>query len=62
MPPLLQGIFPNPEIEPKALMTPTLAGRFFITSVTWEAHIYNLSTGVGCHALPPAGDLPKPRD
>ena len=43
MPSLLQGIFPNPEIEPKSLMNPTLAGRFFITSATWEAHIYNLS-------------------
>ena len=41
-------------------MTPTLAGRLFITSVTWEAHIYNLSTGVGCHALPLEGIFPNP--
>ena len=29
---------PTPEIEPKSLMFPALAGRFFNTSTTWEAH------------------------
>ena len=28
---------PNPEIKPMSLMSPDLAGRFFITSATWEA-------------------------
>ena len=32
------GDFPNPGIEPASLKSPTLAGRFFITSTTWEAH------------------------
>ena len=27
----------NPGIEPRSLMTPTLTGRFFTTSATWEA-------------------------
>ena len=30
------GDFPNAGIEPPALMSPALAGRFFTTSVTWE--------------------------
>ena len=30
------GYLPNPGIEPKSLASPTLAGRFFITSTTWE--------------------------
>ena len=30
---LLQRIFPNPPIEPASLMSPTLAGEFFTTSV-----------------------------
>ena len=38
------GALPDPEIEPVFLKPPTLAGRFFITSTTWEAHSsgYNL--------------------
>ena len=28
---------PNPGIEPKSFMSPTLAGGFFTTSITWEA-------------------------
>ena len=32
------GVLPNPGIEPVSLMTPALAGRFFTTSATWEAH------------------------
>ena len=27
---------PDPEMEPKSLMSPALAGRFFITSAIWE--------------------------
>ena len=33
-----QGACPNPGIEPTSLMSPALAGGFFTTSVTWEAH------------------------
>ena len=32
-----QGDLPNPGTEPASLMSPALAGRFFITSITWEA-------------------------
>ena len=35
-PPL--GVPPNPRIEPMSLMSPALAGRFFITPTTQEAH------------------------
>ena len=31
------GDLPDPRIEPASLMSPALAGRFFITSTTWEA-------------------------
>ena len=31
------GDLPNPGIEPASLVSPALAGRFFTTSVTWEA-------------------------
>ena len=34
---LLQGIFPTQGSNP-GLMSPELAGGFFITSATWEAH------------------------
>ena len=30
------GDLPDPGIEPLALASPTLAGRFFTTSTTWE--------------------------
>ena len=36
---LLPGDLPNPGIEPTSLTSSTLAGRFFTTSVTWEAPI-----------------------
>ena len=32
------GDLPNPGIEPASFMSPALAGRFFTTSTTWEAH------------------------
>ena len=32
------GDLPNPGIEPASLMSSALAGRFFTTSATWEAH------------------------
>ena len=31
------GDLPDPGIKPQSLMSPTLAGRFFTTSATWEA-------------------------
>ena len=31
------GDLPNPGIEPKPLISPAVAGRFFTTSATWEA-------------------------
>ena len=33
------GDLPNPGIEHTSLAFPALAGRFFTTSTTWEAHI-----------------------
>ena len=35
---LFQGDLPEPGIKPASLMSPALAGRFFTTSTTWEAH------------------------
>ena len=32
------GDLPDPEIEPMFLVAPPLAGKFFTTSTTWEAH------------------------
>ena len=34
------GDLPGPVIEPASLMSPALAGGFFITSVTWE-YVYS---------------------
>ena len=36
LPPL--GDLPDPGIKPASLTSPTLAGGFFTTSATWEAH------------------------
>ena len=33
------GDLPNPGIEPTSLISPALAGRFFTTSVPWEAPV-----------------------
>ena len=32
------GDLPNPGIKPASLTSPALAGTFFTTSATWEAH------------------------
>ena len=32
---LLQGIFPDPGMEPPSLMSPALAGGFLTTGATW---------------------------
>ena len=34
------GDLPHLGIEPKSLMSPALAGGFFTTSATWEAHVF----------------------
>ena len=33
------GHLPDPGIEPASSVSPALAGRFFTTSATWEAHL-----------------------
>ena len=33
------GDFPDPGIKPTSLTSPALAGEFFTTSATWEAHV-----------------------
>ena len=38
----LQGNLPDSGIEPMSLISPTLAGRFFTTRATWEAHSEHL--------------------
>ena len=35
----LPGDLSDPGIEPKSLMSLALAGRFFTTSSSWEAHV-----------------------
>ena len=37
LPFLPSGDVPDPGIEPVPLMSPALAGRLFMTSITWEA-------------------------
>ena len=34
------GDLPGPVTKPMSLMSPVLAGGFFTTSTTWEAHVY----------------------
>ena len=45
------GDLPNPGIEPSSLISPTIAGEFFITSATWEASDLQVNTCCmkGCH-------------
>ena len=38
---LLQGVFLTQGLNPR-LSSPALAGRFFTTSITWEAHLFTL--------------------
>ena len=37
------GDLPDPGIEPSALKSRVMAGRFFTTSTTWEAHMVDSS-------------------
>ena len=48
---LLQGIFPTPGLNP-SLKFPSLAGRFFTTSATWEAHIWGYPTPIAIYSPP----------
>ena len=43
--PFPPGDLSHPGIEPISLMSPALAGGFFITSATWEALIKELRGG-----------------
>ena len=44
------GDLPNPGREPLSLTSPILAGRFFITSTTWEAmYIYTIYICICTH-------------
>ena len=40
------GDLPNLGTEPASLMSPELAGRFFTTSATWEAHQSGTDIGI----------------
>ena len=35
------GDLPDPGIKPMSLTSPALAGGFFTTNTTWEAHVYS---------------------
>ena len=45
------GDLPDPGMESMSLMSPVLAGGFFITSTTWKAHILFISCGNYFHSL-----------
>ena len=44
------GDLPDPGIKPMSLMSPALAGGFFTTSTTWEAHLTSY-TYLSLHCL-----------
>jgi len=54
------GDLPDPRIEPTSLASPALAGGFFTTSATWEAHAslgwHNFHFLAPFHFLPPFTD------
>ena len=49
----------NPGVEPRSLMSPAPAGRFFTTSATWEAHSFMPVVFRLQHCLESPGGLPK---
>ena len=51
---LLQGIFPNPGVEPVSPVSAALAGRFFITSTVWTINlqVYKAWQKTPCHPTP----------
>ena len=46
----------QPRIEPTSLMSSALAGRFFTTSTTWEAHMYQIEGVYSPGRWSPKGD------
>ena len=44
---------PNTGIKPTSLMSPALAGGFFTTSTTWEAHIHAMNQSLFLHLWHP---------
>ena len=55
----LAGDLPNPGTEPKYLLSPALAGRFFTTGATWEAPYHIISS---VQSLSPIPTLYNPMD
>ena len=49
----------NPGVEPRSLMSPAPAVRFFTTSATWEAHSFMPVVFRLQHCLESPGGLPK---
>ena len=45
------GDLPDPGIKPRSLLSPTLAGRFFFTSTTWEG-LTDVGRCHSCHVIP----------
>ena len=46
------GDLPNPWVEPVTLTSPAFAGRFFTTSVNWEAQILAQESACFFQSLP----------
>ena len=44
---MLPRDLPDPAIKPTSLISPALAGMFFTTSITWEAHLTGRETQEG---------------
>ena len=55
------GDLPDPGMEPTTLTSPALAGRFFTTSATWEAHKMNSLLGGHAMILQTLSPLRRPR-
>ena len=45
------GVLPDRGIEPRSFTSPTLAGRFFTTSATWEDHHPHYRSQIACMCL-----------
>ena len=56
----LQGNLSDPGTEPATLQSPALAGGFFTTSVTWEAHLF--AAAAAAKSLQSRLTLCNPRD
>ena len=52
------GDLPNPGMQPTFLLSPALAGGFFITSATWEAYWSRVNYSVVFHSLQPMDCCP----